>query len=114
MADTDQVRAAVEELVAGFDDIDPRTRAKIPDSTVSATISDLGIAFRGRFEAGELLDVAEIDPADAHGTTLRLTLTSDDLLALLAGELSFGTGWTHGRIRVDAKLRDVLKLRSFL
>lgn len=114
MADAAEVRAAVEHLVTSFDDVDAATRAKIPDSTVSAVIKDLGLAFRGRFDAGELVDVEEVAVPDAHGASLRLTLSSDDLLALLDGRLSFATGWTHGRIKVDAGFRDLLKLRSFL
>ena len=81
---------------------------------MSAWIRDLDVAFAGALRAGELVDVTEIDPADRKAADLKLTLTSDDLIELVAGRLHFGSGWARGRIKVDARLRDVLELRKFL
>ena len=39
-------------------------------------------------------------------------MTSDDLLKLTSGELSFAHAWASGRLRVDANVFDLLKLRS--
>ena len=45
---------------------------------------------------------------------IRLTMTSDDLVALTDGELSFGTAWACGRVKLEAGLRDLLRLRKLL
>jgi hypothetical protein len=114
MADADQVRASVAEVTALMDGVDDATRRKIPDGTLSVRVPDVDLAFAGRFEDGHLLDVHEVDSVQAGAATLRLTLASDDLLELVAGRLHFGSAWAHGRIKVEAKFRDLLALRSFL
>ena len=47
-------------------------------------------------------------------TLLRRFPTSDDLIALLAGELSPPTAWATGRLKVEASVLDLLKLRTLL
>jgi hypothetical protein len=41
-------------------------------------------------------------------------MSSDDLLAMTAGRLSFGPAWAAGRVKLEAGLRDMLRLRSLL
>ena len=114
MAEVDEVRDAVGRLASMFDGVDDATRRKIPDSSVSVRVPDLDVTYACRFEAGEVLDVHEIDLADARAATLRISCDSDTLLDVVDGRLHFGHGWATGKIRVDAKFRDILKLRSFL
>ena len=45
---------------------------------------------------------------------IRLTMTSDDLIALTDGDLSFAPAWASGRVKLEAGLRDMLRLRSLL
>jgi putative sterol carrier protein len=45
---------------------------------------------------------------------IRLTMSSDDLLALTSGQLSFAPAWASGRVKLEAGLRDMLRLRSLL
>ena len=40
------------------------------------------------------------------------TLTTD--LALTQGDLNFGSAWMSGRVKLEAGLRDVLRLRKLL
>jgi hypothetical protein len=114
MADADQVRACVTDLVGLMDGVDDATRHKIPDGTLSVRVPDVDLAFAGRFGDGHLLDVHEVDATQAGAAKLRLTLSSDDLVELAAGRLHFGSAWAHGRVKVEATFRDLLALRSFL
>ena len=114
MADIEEVREAIGSLGTILGGADPDFRRKIPDRTVSAWIKDLDVAFTGRLASGELVDVLEVDPVERSAAQLKLTLSSDDLIDLVAERLHFGSGWARGRIRVDARLRDVLELRKFL
>jgi putative sterol carrier protein len=41
-------------------------------------------------------------------------MTSDDLLALVDGRLKMASAWATGRVKIDAGIRDLLKLRSIL
>lgn len=114
MADIHEVRAAIARLGVLLDDADPETRRRIPDRSVSAWIKDLDVAFAGRLESGDLVDIHEIPPDRRDAAHLRLTLSSDDLLEVVEGRLHFGAGWARGRIKVEARFRDVLELRKFL
>lgn len=84
---------------------------KIPDRTLSLHIMDHDVMFEGCLHNGELRDVEVVDPGGPPAD-IRLSMTSDDLLALTAGELHFAHAWATGRIRLDASLRDLLRLRS--
>ena len=114
MAEIEEVREAIGSLGMVLGGADPEFRRKIPDRTVSAWITDLDVAFTGRLVSGELVDVEEGDPAEQSEAQLTLSLTSDDLLELVSGRLHFGSAWARGRVRVDARWRDVLELRKFL
>ena len=39
-------------------------------------------------------------------------MSSDDLIRFVAGELNFASAWAAGRVKVDARVVDLLKLRS--
>lgn len=114
MATTDEVQDAVERLNAMFGDLDDATRRKIPDETVGVYVKDLDVAYGCRFEGGDVVDVRRVEQAELAGRTVRITCTSDVLLDIVDGRLHFGHAWATGKIRVDAKFRDILKLRSFL
>lgn len=114
MADEQQVRAAVADLVGRMDHVEDDTRRKIPDRSISAVITDLDLAWTGHFVSGHLRDVREIPPEQAREAAFRLRLDSDTLIDVTEDRLGFAAGWSHGRIRVDAGFRDILALRKFL
>jgi putative sterol carrier protein len=85
------------------------------DRSLSCRLTDLGQVLLGRLAAGAVKDLHPVpDGPSVPRADIRLTMTSDDLLALTRGELSFGKAWSSGRIRFEAGLRDVLRLRSLL
>ena len=114
MATAESVRAGIEALLAEMDDLDPDTRRKIPDRSVSAWFPDLDVAWSGRFRSGTLVEVAEIDPAHRKAAQLKLELDSDTFLDVVEGRTDFAHAWARGQIKVDARLRDVWELRKFL
>jgi hypothetical protein len=83
------------------------------DRSVSATITDLGLRYRGHMHDGVLDDIQAAGEDDSPAQ-IRLTMTSDDLLALAGGEVSLGSAWMSGRLKVQASFPDMLRLRSML
>ena len=85
------------------------------DRSLSCRLTDLQQVIVGRLAGGAVrdLEVVPDDPAVPRAD-IRLTMTSDDLVALTNGELSFAKAWSSGRIRFEAGLRDMLRLRSLL
>ena len=41
-------------------------------------------------------------------------MSSDDLLAMTDGDLEFAKAWASGRVKLEASLKDMFKLRSML
>lgn len=89
-------------------DADARRRAVL-DRSISCTVRDLDVIFAGQLRDGGLHDIRQVPRSEGQ---VRLSLSSDDLLALTDGELSFASAWASGRLRVDASILDLLKLRT--
>jgi len=112
MATTEQCRAALESLATRLQDVDEGDRrAHAFDRTVSARVPDLDVTFSGQLSDGTITGITT-EPAPR--AQIRLTATSDDLVALTDGELSFGQAWLAGRVKVEAGVRDLLRLRAML
>ena len=112
MATVDACREAVDELAGMLADLPPDERARhVPDRTVACRLSDLDCWFVGRMDADGVHDV-EFVGADEPAADVRVTMTSDELVALAAGEDDFLHAWLRGRVQVSASVRDLLRLRS--
>jgi SCP-2 sterol transfer family len=110
MATVEECEKALRELAAKLAAVDEHKRRQVVlDRSVSCTLRDLGVIFAGQLRDGGLGDIRQVPTADAQ---IKLSMTSDDLLKLTSGELSFAHAWATGRLRVDANVFDLLKLRS--
>jgi len=114
VATKDECAAALDKLAAKLGGLDGERRANNSfERTVSCTVPDLKVAFRGRMKEARLLDVVAYDDVTRlPDAQIRLTIPSDDLLALVDGRLNFIQAWTSGRIKVGASFGDLLKLRK--
>ncbi|MFD9945568.1 SCP2 sterol-binding domain-containing protein [Nonomuraea sp. NPDC059023] len=115
MASVEECRAALAKLVANFDEISDEDRAKhVVERTVSCRVSDLDVVFYGRLSHDGLDPFTEVPPADGKEADVKLTITSDDLIALVEGELDLARALLGGRVKVDASFGDLLRLRKLL
>jgi putative sterol carrier protein len=113
MASIEECSESIAELAARLSRYDSGNRQKkIPDRTLSLHIMDHDILYQGCLHQGELVDIEVIEPGGKRAD-IRISMTSDDLLALTAGQLHFAHAWATGKVRIDASLRDLLRLRSF-
>ncbi|MET7655056.1 MULTISPECIES: SCP2 sterol-binding domain-containing protein [unclassified Streptomyces] len=115
MATTEECRAALEKLSASMGDAegDVRTAAAL-DRSVSCWITDLDITFVGRMTDGRIVVHDTLQGPPVEKARIRLTMTGDDLVALVAGELNFAKAWGSGRVKLEAGLRDLFQLRKLL
>lgn len=109
MATVEQCEQALHELAAKLAERDPASRKAGFDRSLSCTIRDLRVIFSGRLHDGLLTAIARAPNPDAQ---IRLDLTGDDLLSLVAGTLSVTSAWASGRLKVGAGVRDMIRLRS--
>ena len=52
--------------------------------------------------------------AEPPSAEVKVTLASDDLIALADGKDDFISAWLHGRVHISAPMRDMLRMRSIL
>jgi len=110
MATVEECEKAFHDLASRLGTVDPQQRKKVVlDRSLSCKLRDLGVVFAGQLHGGELRDIRQVEKADAQ---IRLTVSSDDLIKLTSGELSFASAWATGKLRIDANVFDLLKLRS--
>jgi hypothetical protein len=113
MATLDEARAALDRIATRLTDVDPDELAKhVIERTVSCRVPDLDLVFVTRVHAGGLdeFTIAE----GANGAQVRLTVNSDDLVALADDELNVAKAWATGRLKIEASLGDLLRLRKIL
>ena len=112
MATLDQCMTALKEVLG---DLAANPAAAGLDRSLSCRLTDLGQVVQGRLSAGAVRDLHVVpDDPTAPKADIRLTMSSDDLVALTDGRLHFGSAWAKGRVKLEAGLRDLLRLRKIL
>ncbi|MDQ1039594.1 hypothetical protein QFZ75_006010 [Streptomyces sp. V3I8] len=115
MATIEECRSALDHLsdsMAGANG-DVRSAAAL-DRSLSCRITDLDITFVGRLRDGRIVVLDTVDGPPPEKAEIRLAMTGDDLVAMVAGELHFAKAWGSGRVRLEAGLRDLVRLRKLL
>jgi putative sterol carrier protein len=110
MATLQECETAFDALAARLAAADPEARKKNSlDRTLSCTLTDLQVIFGARIKDGTLIEIHQAERADGQ---VKLAMSSDDLLKLVAGDLNLVSAWTSGRVKIDARVFDLIKLRS--
>lgn len=107
MATVEECEQALHELAGRLSG--DGAKAADFDRTLRCVLPDLGITFTGHLHDGRLDDIRQAADGPAQIT---LRLSSDDLVALVAGRLNVASAWASGRMKVSAGMRDMFKLRS--
>lgn len=115
MASQQECEQAVQSLVDRVAALDPELRRKhTMDRTLSWRVPDLDLGFLAKLDANGLSGL-DVDAAETTTSAqIRLTSTSDDLVALLAGALAAPVAWATGRLKVEASVFDLIRLRTLL
>ncbi|WP_409472956.1 SCP2 sterol-binding domain-containing protein [Streptomyces sp. HC307] len=115
MATIEECRAALEKLSDNMQHAEGDVRAAAAlDRSVSCRITDLDITFVGRLEDGRINVHDTLQGPPPEKAQIRLTLAGDDLVALVDGELNFAKAWGSGRVKLEASLFDLFRLRKLL
>jgi SCP-2 sterol transfer family len=112
VATMDQCLTALESILG---DLASNPAAADLDRSLSCTITDMKQVVTARLADRKIRDLTVAPPGTAvPKADIRLAMTSDDLVALTDGRLSFGPAWISGRVKLEAGLRDLMKLRKLL
>lgn len=110
MATIEQSMTALKSVL---DDIASHKATAGLDRTVSCRFPDLGKVILGRLHDGRIDELRVVDDGpEVPRADVRMTMSSDDLVAMTEGRLSFPKAFLAGKVKVEASLRDMLRLRS--
>ena len=86
--------------------------ASLPEDkrSILCVVTDLELVYSAEYAQGRIRKLKLIP--DAGEADVRITLSSDELVALAEGKTSLPMALLFGRIRVDAHARDLLLLRQ--
>lgn len=113
MASVEEVEGIILDLLRRLHVVDPTYRAMLPGHrTIEATCPDLGLTYHTEWRNGEL---GHIMPGESiRRPDIRIAVGSDDLLAMARGELEFAKAYATNRVKVDASMADLLRLRAVM
>ena len=110
--DCDRVLRSLADRLAA---VEPDLRNRyVVARTISCRVPDLGVAFVGRLDEEGLREIRCVEVIDKSDAQVRLAASSDDLVALAEGSLAVPSAWATGRLKIEASVLDLLKLRSLL
>ena len=112
----DHVETKLRELIGRLneseDDAKGALRTSLEEPRVLALrVTDLELDYWTVLEDGAMADIATGGHDEAH---IRIHVTSEDLVALVDGELKLVPAFLSGRVRVEASIADMLQLRKML
>ncbi len=113
MASAEECRVALQKLATRLSELRPDEREQyFGDRTMSVTVPDLAITFVTRLGAGDD-PVREAAPGEPTAE-IRLTAGSDEVLALAEQPMNIARAWMSGRVKIEASVKDLFRLRRLL
>jgi len=113
MKSAEECREALQKLASRMSELSPADReAYFGNQTISITIPDLGVTYGTRLGSGDE-PVREIGPGEPPAD-IRLTADSDEVVSLAESPMNIARAWVAGRVKIDASMRDLLRLRRLL
>jgi SCP-2 sterol transfer family protein len=108
-----EVERQLAVLMARLDGNQANVRSAIPSRKVlRCLVPDLDAAWFSVVDDGHVSPPSETSPDGPADITL--TVRSDDLVDLVSGRTTFLSAFTAGKVKVDASIVDLLRLRSLL
>lgn len=115
MASQEECERGLRDLIARVGTVDPEVRKKYAlTRTIALRIPDLDVVFLATLAGDVVEDLRCVGGHDSEGAQVRLSADSDEVLALLDGSVAPAVAWATGRLKIEASMLDLLKLRSLL
>ena len=113
MTTAEECRAALQKLAGRLSEMSPAERDQyFGNRTISVTIPDLGVTYVSVLGAGDD-PVREAVPGEPPAD-MRLTANSDEVVALAEQPMNIARAWMSGRIKIEASVKDLFRLRRLL
>jgi hypothetical protein len=113
MTTAQEAQEALQKLASRLSELSPEERDNyFGDRSMSVTIPDLGVTFLTRLGSGDD-PVREVRP-DEPPADIRLTANSDEVISLSQSPMNIGRAWVAGRVKIEASMKDLFRLRRLL
>jgi hypothetical protein len=113
MASAQECQQALQKLAGRLSEMSPADRANyFADRTMSVTIPDIGVTFVTRLGSGD--DPVREAAPDEPPADIKLTADSDEVVSLAETPMNIGRAWVSGRVKVEASVKDLFRLRRLL
>ena len=114
MPTAEECRDALQELTGRLSELEPKNRdAFFSGRSFSCRVTDLDITFVTRFGTEGAEPVREAGPDDPPAD-VRMAAASNVVLELAGDVGAFPRAWLTGRVKVQASMRDLFRLRKLL
>jgi SCP-2 sterol transfer family len=113
MASAEECRAALQKLATRLSELSPNEREQyFGNRTISVTIPDLRVTYVTLLGSGDdpVRDAAPGDPP----ADIRMTANSDEVVALAEQPMNIARAWMSGRVKIEASMKDLFRLRRLL
>jgi hypothetical protein len=113
MNSAEECREALQKLAGRLAELSPADREQyFGNRTISVTIPDLGITYMTKLGTGDD-PVREVQPGEPPAD-IRLTANSDEVVALAQQPMNIARSWMTGKIKIEASMKDLFRLRRLL
>jgi len=113
MTSAQDCQVALQKLAGRLSELSPADREDyFGNRTLSVTIPDLGVTFVTKLGSGDD-PVREVAPGDPPAD-IRLTANSSEVVSLAESPMNIGRAWVAGRVKIEASMKDLFRLRRLL
>jgi hypothetical protein len=113
MNSAEECREALQKLAGRLSELSPADREQyFGNRSISVTIPDLGVTYATKLGSGDD-PVHEVSPGDPPAD-IRMTANSDEVVALAQQPMNIARSWMTGKIKIEASMKDLFRLRRLL
>jgi hypothetical protein len=113
MTSVQECQEALQKLAGRLGELSPAEREEyFGNRSMSVTIPDLGVTFATRLGLGDD-PVREVAPGEPPAD-IRLTANSGEVIALAQSPMNIARAWVGGRVKIEASMKDLFRLRRLL
>ena len=113
MKSAEECREALQKLAGRLAELNPDDRDEyFGNRSISVTIPDLGVTYATNLGTGDD-PVREVAPGEPPAD-IRLTANSDEVVSLAESPANIARAWMAGRVKIEASMRDLFRLRKLL
>ena len=113
MTTAEECRTALQKLAGRLSELSPGERDQyFGNRTISVTVPDLGVTFVTVLGSGDDV-VREAAPGEPPAD-IRMTAKSDEVAALAEQPMNIARAWMSGRVKIEASVKDLFRLRRLL